>query len=178
MGPTPGVDAHTATSVAKLGLGMLITAAIVIAIRLINRVLYLILLIGAGNAISEEQTSKLTPGLAIAGIGGLIMLVLSIVGLVIVLANTVLSVIAAVQSSGKARVAAIVSALTPLLGWILGVVLGIVIGVIGYASGTAGALPLWTNYASLVTETVVTLLVAAALLYGAVTVRNWGRARS
>lgn len=178
-GPAPmqTTDPQRARSVDKIGLGMLITGGIVLLLRLVNRVIHLIFLISAGDALVHEP-EDVSPGMVVAGVGGIIMLILMIIGLLVVIANTVLSIIAAVQGGGKARGAGIVSAVLPLAGLILGWVLALIVAIIAAAATRGHLQPLWPQYINVGTETLISVLVGGGMILCALTVRKWARSQS
>jgi hypothetical protein len=153
----------------KLATWMLVLVIAVIAVRILREVVVFAAAFVSGAVTANGSADG---GLAAAGIGGILAILLMIANVVVTLALLVFAIIVAVQASGRGRTGAIVVAATLIVAVVLyWIVYGIYLA-FSYGAGDPSAFgPAMIVY--LVLEIGRSLIVFAALIVGAMMTRRW-----
>lgn len=172
----PGTAAAASTSpvagkgalAKKLGIALLVLSALAVIARLATPI-FLFMMAANGNPADMEEISV---GMGLGSIGTLLAW---IANLIFSIGLLVVSIIAAIQFSGRGRTGAIIVAATVIVSVVLYWIVSFVAGFLG-AAIAGNSYDMGTIYTLAgIAELLRLLVVAAALLVGSYMVMAWGR---
>lgn len=176
-GAYPGAPGHSAPNgvgsgsrLAKLTQWMLILVAAVIVVRAVRQIVGLVASVVGNSALTSGSMDN---GMAVAGAGVIIagLLYLLVNGLVS-LGLLVLSIMVAVQSTGRGRAGAIIVAATLVVSVIVSWIFSGIFTAVLYNAGDFSTIQT-VSIISVVVEIVRLLVVFAGLIVGGLMARNW-----
>ena len=174
----PGAPGHSAPNVpgsgsgsrlAKLTQWMLILVAAVIVVRVIREIVSIVTSL-VGNA--AMSSGSMDNGMAVAGGGVIVGLLFLLVNGLVSLGLLVLSIMVAVQSTGRGRAGAIIVAATLVVSVIVYWIFSGIFTAVLYNAGDFSTIQT-VSIISVVVEIVRLLVVFAGLIVGGLMARNW-----
>ena len=164
-----GSGAGTGSSLAKLTQWMLILVAAVIVVRVIREIVSIVTSL-VGNA--AMSSGSMDNGMAVAGGGVIVGLLFLLVNGLVSLGLLVLSIMVAVQSTGRGRAGAIIVAATLVVSVIVYWIFSGIFTAVLYNAGDFSTVQT-VSIISVVVEIVRLLVVFAGLIVGGLMARNW-----
>ncbi|MGP5682437.1 hypothetical protein [Brachybacterium alimentarium] len=164
-----GSGAGSGSRLAKLTQWMLILVAAVIVVRVIREIVSIVTSL-VGNA--AMSSGSMDNGMAVAGGGVIVGLLFLLVNGLVSLGLLVLSIMVAVQSTGRGRAGAIIVAATLVVSVIVYWIFSGIFTAVLYNAGDFSTIQT-VSIISVVVEIVRLLVVFAGLIVGGLMARNW-----
>ncbi|GAA1291304.1 hypothetical protein [Brachybacterium alimentarium] len=164
-----GVGSGSGSRLAKLTQWMLILVAAVIVVRVIREIVSIVTSL-VGNA--AMTSGSMDNGMAVAGGGVIVGLLFLLVNGLVSLGLLVLSIMVAVQSTGRGRAGAIIVAATLVVSVIVYWIFSGIFTAVLYNAGDFSTIQT-VSIISVVVEIVRLLVVFAGLIVGGLMARNW-----
>ena len=164
-----GSGSGSGSRLAKLTQWMLILVAAVIVVRVIREIVSIVTSL-VGNA--AMSSGSMDNGMAVAGGGVIVGLLFLLVNGLVSLGLLVLSIMVAVQSTGRGRAGAIIVAATLVVSVIVYWIFSGIFTAVLYNAGDFSTIQT-VSIISVVVEIVRLLVVFAGLIVGGLMARNW-----
>ncbi|MGO2825362.1 MAG: hypothetical protein ACTIBW_13305 [Brachybacterium alimentarium] len=164
-----GAGSGSGSRLAKLTQWMLILVAAVIVVRVIREIVSIVTSL-VGNA--AMSSGSMDNGMAVAGGGVIVGLLFLLVNGLVSLGLLVLSIMVAVQSTGRGRAGAIIVAATLVVSVIVYWIFSGIFTAVLYNAGDFSTIQT-VSIISVVVEIVRLLVVFAGLIVGGLMARNW-----
>ncbi|PCC38607.1 hypothetical protein CIK66_13645 [Brachybacterium alimentarium] len=164
-----GAGSGSGSRLAKLTKWMLILVAAVIVVRVIREIVSIVTSL-VGNA--AMSSGSMDNGMAVAGGGVIVGLLFLLVNGLVSLGLLVLSIMVAVQSTGRGRAGAIIVAATLVVSVIVYWIFSGIFTAVLYNAGDFSTIQT-VSIISVVVEIVRLLVVFAGLIVGGLMARNW-----
>lgn len=168
-GAGSGSGSGSGSRLAKLTQWMLILVAAVIVVRVIREIVSIVTSL-VGNA--AMSSGSMDNGMAVAGGGVIVGLLFLLVNGLVSLGLLVLSIMVAVQSTGRGRAGAIIVAATLVVSVIVYWIFSGIFTAVLYNAGDFSTIQT-VSIISVVVEIVRLLVVFAGLIVGGLMARNW-----
>ncbi|RCS83352.1 hypothetical protein [Brachybacterium alimentarium] len=169
VGSGAGSGSGSGSRLAKLTQWMLILVAAVIVVRVIREIVSIVTSL-VGNA--AMSSGSMDNGMAVAGGGVIVGLLFLLVNGLVSLGLLVLSIMVAVQSTGRGRAGAIIVAATLVVSVIVYWIFSGIFTAVLYNAGDFSTIQT-VSIISVVVEIVRLLVVFAGLIVGGLMARNW-----